>query len=62
MVCFLEENTTAVVPTSWVKAGVCKWPSEYGHSRVQRAVKTQEEPGDDWEDYDVRLMGKPGEF
>ncbi|KAG7455520.1 hypothetical protein MATL_G00257610 [Megalops atlanticus] len=53
---FLVNKTVAVVPRNWYTDGVTHWPKYRSDERVERAVKGREEPGPDWDTYDVRII------
>ncbi|XP_037643193.1 formin-like protein 8 [Sebastes umbrosus] len=50
---FLESKTVAVVPENWCTYGVTNYKND---ERVNRAVRKAEEPGPDWQSYDVRVV------
>ena len=55
---FVNENDSVeAVSTTWVNCGVCKWP-DYNADRLRRAIKSHEEPDDDWPEYDVKMLCK----
>ncbi|XP_055012524.1 uncharacterized protein LOC129409798 [Boleophthalmus pectinirostris] len=53
---FTINKTVAVAPANWVNDGVCLWPPYSKDGRVTRAAKTQEVPGEDWDEFDVRII------
>lgn len=57
---FLINKTVAVVPQNWCRDGVAYWPNYRSDESVDRAVKNAEEPGPDWNTYDVRVIKSCG--
>ncbi|XP_062868933.1 uncharacterized protein LOC134331441 [Trichomycterus rosablanca] len=53
---FLQTNEVAVVPSIWVKNGMCQWPLTYKMSDIMRATRNQEQPGDHWESYSIKIL------
>lgn len=55
IVCFDNTAEVEVVPTLWVRDGVCWWPP-YKADGVNRAVKNMEEPNNTWAAYTARVL------
>ncbi|XP_056275338.1 uncharacterized protein LOC130196931 [Pseudoliparis swirei] len=53
---FLDSKTVAVVPQSWYGGGSCVWPNYPRDERVDKAVRSAEEPQPDWQTHDVRII------
>ncbi|XP_076842100.1 uncharacterized protein LOC143486137 isoform X2 [Brachyhypopomus gauderio] len=54
-VSFVDTQEVEVVAALWVKDGVCLWPP-YKSEGVQRAIKMQEHPGDNWTPYKIKVL------
>lgn len=57
---FVTNKTVAVVPQSWYEDGCASWPTYNSDERINRAVKHGEEPQDDWQTHDVRIIKSSG--
>ncbi|XP_076842101.1 uncharacterized protein LOC143486137 isoform X3 [Brachyhypopomus gauderio] len=55
IVSFVDTQEVEVVAALWVKDGVCLWPP-YKSEGVQRAIKMQEHPGDNWTPYKIKVL------
>ncbi|XP_056275043.1 uncharacterized protein LOC130196751 isoform X2 [Pseudoliparis swirei] len=53
---FLDSKTVAVVPQSWYGCGDCVWPNYPRDERVDKAVRSAEEPQPGWQTHDVRII------
>lgn len=60
VVAFLTSKTVAVVPQSWYEDGCASWPTYNSDERINRAIKHGEEPQDDWQTHDVRIIKSSG--
>ncbi|XP_056288585.1 uncharacterized protein LOC130205324 isoform X2 [Pseudoliparis swirei] len=49
-------KTVAVVPQSWYSGGGCVWPDYPRDERVDKAVRSAEEPQPDWQTHYVRII------
>lgn len=57
VVIFLEENSVAVVPRSWVSDGTkCSYPPKKGFTGLKKAVKNGGPPLEDWKIYDIKVF------
>ncbi|KAG7481592.1 hypothetical protein MATL_G00068330 [Megalops atlanticus] len=56
------EFTVSIVPESWFEDGITKWPNYKNDERINRAVQKREEPGEDWKQYDVRVLARDGDY
>ncbi|XP_051557110.1 uncharacterized protein LOC127442869 isoform X1 [Myxocyprinus asiaticus] len=52
---FLDSEEVEVVPAIWVKDDVCFWPP-YKYNRIQRAIKSVEQPQETWTPYTIIVM------
>lgn len=57
---FYETQEVEVVPAAWVADDVCQWPTYYKPDELAKAIKNEEQPGDLWEEYRVRILYKAG--
>nr|XP_055024411.1 uncharacterized protein LOC129414393 isoform X4 [Misgurnus anguillicaudatus] len=55
-VIFLDEDTTEVVPGSWVKGDECFWPTFISEEKTQKAIKRHEMPGPGWKIFRIRTL------
>ncbi|XP_052470032.1 uncharacterized protein LOC128026838 [Carassius gibelio] len=53
---FVTNKSVAVVPQSWYEDGCASWPTYNSDERINRAVKHGEEPQEDWQTHDVRII------
>ncbi|XP_026117165.1 uncharacterized protein LOC113096005 isoform X1 [Carassius auratus] len=53
---FVTNKTVAVVPQSWYEDGCASWPTYNSDKRIIRAIKHGEEPQDDLQTHDVRII------
>ena len=55
--------TTAIVPYKWMmNDGKCLWPPYRKQNLIDDAVENQENPGENWKVFDIRLLGSAGMF
>lgn len=57
---FTESKTVNIVLEDWFEDGTTKWPNYKSDGRINRAIMKREEPGEDWKEYDVRVLSKSG--
>ncbi|KAK5623168.1 hypothetical protein CRENBAI_018433 [Crenichthys baileyi] len=55
---FINSKTVNIIPRSWFDDGTTKWPNYSSDERISRAVRKNEEPGEDWKLYDVRVLSR----
>lgn len=60
VVCFTEDNSVSVVPTSWLDNDEAYWPPYDVQKRIDKAVKEAEKPKENWKTYHVRILGVTG--
>nr|XP_055024410.1 uncharacterized protein LOC129414393 isoform X3 [Misgurnus anguillicaudatus] len=61
-VIFLDEDTTEVVPGSWVKGDECFWPTFISEEKTQKAIKRHEMPGPGWKIFRIRTLFEKDDF
>ncbi|XP_078027182.1 uncharacterized protein LOC144464333 [Epinephelus lanceolatus] len=59
---FYETQEVEVVPAAWVADDVCQWPTYYKPDELAKAIKNEEQPGDSWEEYRVRILYKAASY
>lgn len=59
---FIDNKAVNIIPDSWFYNGMTRWPSYSSDNRINRAVQKNEEPGEDWKSYDVRVLSRAGKF
>jgi len=57
---FLETQEVEVVPALWVEEDVCQWPAQYRRDELVKAIRNEEQPGNTWDAYCVRILYKAG--
>ncbi|MEQ2255716.1 hypothetical protein ILYODFUR_016806 [Ilyodon furcidens] len=59
---FINSKTVNIIPRSWFDDGTTKWPNYNSDERISRAVRKNEEPGEDWKLYDVRVLSRTDDY
>ncbi|MED6237375.1 hypothetical protein ATANTOWER_023716 [Ataeniobius toweri] len=59
---FINSKTVNIIPRSWFDDGTTKWPNYSSDERISRAVRKNEEPGEDWKLYDVRVLSRTDDY
>ena len=58
---FVNEGEVAIVPDSWlVGRQKCKWPQWKSTSKIDRAIKQQQEAGSDFKTLPIRIFYETG--
>ncbi|XP_051553513.1 uncharacterized protein LOC127440742 isoform X3 [Myxocyprinus asiaticus] len=55
IVSFADNEEVEVVPAIWVKDDVCFWPP-YKNNRIQKAIKSLEQPQENWTPYIITVI------
>lgn len=64
VVLFLKTNDVEVVAGNWLSMDdkMCVWPPYRSASRILKASRDKEKPGEGWVPYPIRVLRKYGNF
>jgi len=60
VVCFTEDSSVSVVPTSWLDNDEAYWPPYNVQKKIDKAIKEAEKRDKHWRTYPVRILGVTG--
>lgn len=58
--CFTEDRSVSVVPTSWLDNDKAYWPPYDVQKKIDKAVRQVEKPNEQWRTYPVKILGVTG--
>ncbi|KAJ8046375.1 hypothetical protein HOLleu_05025 [Holothuria leucospilota] len=61
---FISGGTVDIIPTNWLcseEEDECFWPSSQ-KAPINKMVKAKDAPGDSWQRYRIRILGKAGAY
>lgn len=57
---FTSTRDVAVIPSNWVVDDAAQWPPYQSSTKIDKAVRTRETPGDDWPRYSMKVHYSTG--